>query len=139
MWAHTTGAQADFKWVPYTQRGLERTLDSLMSAFILASAERHGDVNVRPGDTVLYNTPERPYVSGFVTFGMRERFGFKGVLPPEVSEHMDFRDRIRLGFRQALGKQVDVIVSMTSVLNKVGQGFSDQSRSTGFNRSMLTP
>lgn len=139
IWAHTTGAQAGFKWVPYSVRGLERLLDSLMGAFILAAAKRKGEVNVRPGDTVLYNTPERPYVSGLVTFGMPLRFGFQTVLSPEVSEHMDFRERIRAGFRAALGKQVDVIISMTSVLTKVGQGFADQTRSTGFNRSILRP
>ena len=139
IWAHTTGAQAGYKYVPYTVRGIERLLDGLMSAFILASADNRGEVNVRPGDTVLYNTPERPYVSGLATFGMPERFGFLPVLSPEISEHLDFKERIRAGFREALGKRVDVIISMTSVLNKVGQGFSDQSRSTGFNRSMLRP
>ena len=138
-WAHTTGAQAGYKYVPYTVRGIERLLDMLMSAFILASAHRRGDVNVRPGDTVLYNTPERPYVSGLATFGMRERFGFRPVLSPEASEHMEFKERIRAGFRAALGKQVDVIISMTSVLNTIGQGFADQSRSTSFDRSMLRP
>lgn len=139
IWAHTTGAQAGFKWVPYSVRGLERLLDSLMGAFILAAAGRKGEVNVRPGDTVLYNTPERPYVSGLVTFGMPARFGFQTVLSPEASEHMDFRERIRAGFRAAMGKQVDVIISMTSVLTKVGQGFSDQTRTTTLNRSMLRP
>ena len=139
LWAHTTGAQADFKEVPYSPRGLERTLDNLMGAFILAAASDRGDINVRPGDTILYNTPERPYASGLVTFGMRERFGFKGVLEPEDSEHMDFRERIRLGFREALGRRVDIIVSMTSVLTKVGQGFQEQTGSTGFSRRLLRP
>ena len=139
IWAHTTGAQAGFKWVPYSQRGIERLLDSLMGAFILAAAQNKGEVNIRPTDTVLYNTPARPYVSGLVTFGMPQRFGFETVLPPEVAEPMDFKEKIRASFRAALGKQVDIIISMTSVLNKVGQGFSDQSSSTGFNRSMLKP
>lgn len=139
IWAHTTGAQAGFKWVPYTARGIERLVDSLMGAFILAAASRKGEVNVRPTDTVLYNTPARPYVSGIVTFGMTERFGFETVLSPTVSEGMEFREKIRASFRAALGKRVDVIISMTSVLNKIGQGFSDQSNSTGFSRGMLRP
>lgn len=138
-WAHTTGAQAGFKSVPYTQRGLNRLLDNLMAAFILSSASNKGEVNVWPGDTILYNTPERPYVSGLVTFGMRERFGFKGVLSPETSELLEFKDRVRLSFQEALNKKIDVIVSMTSVLMKVGQGFAEHSKSTRFNRRLLKP
>ena len=139
LWSHTTGAQAGFKWAPYTQRGLERLLDNLMGTFILAAADRRGEVKIAPGDRILYNTPERPYVSGLVTYGMRERFGFTGVLDPEVSEALDFRERIRLGFREALSKRVDIIVSMTSVLSKVGQGFAERSQSTKLDRSMLRP
>lgn len=138
-WAHTTGAQADFKWVPYTDRGLERLLDNLMAAFILAAASRRGDVRVWPGATILYNTPARPYLSGLATFGLRERFGFRGVLNPEVSEGLEFKERIRRGFKEALGKNVDVIISMTSVLVKVGEGFSEQAPRAGIDRAVLRP
>ena len=139
VWAHTTGAQAGFKWIPYTRRGLERLLDNMMGCFILAAASDRGDVQVWPGDTILYNAPERPYLSGLVTFGMRERFGFRGVLEPEESERMEFKERIRKGFTEALGRRVDVIISMTSVLVKVGEGFAEESRKTRPSRKALKP
>ncbi|MBF8267685.1 MAG: auxin-responsive promoter [Dehalococcoidia bacterium] len=139
VWAHTTGAQAGFKWVPYSRRGLERLLDNLMAAFILAAASRREDVRVWPGDTVLYNAPERPYLSGLATFGMAERFGFRGVLDAEVSESLDFKERVRQGFRAALGKRVDLIVSMTSVLVKVGEEFAEKSRQSRLDPSHLGP
>lgn len=138
-WAHTTGAQAGFKAVPYTRRGLERVLDNLMAAFILAAASHKGDVNVWPGDTILYNTPERPYLSGLATFGMGERFQFTGVLTPEESESLDFKERVRQGFKEGLGKNIDVIIAISSVLVKVGESFTDHSKSTRFDRSMLRP
>jgi hypothetical protein len=138
-WSHTTAAQADFKWVPYTQRGFERLLDNLMGAFILAAASRHGDVKVWPGDVVLYNTPERPYVSGLATFGMVDRFGTRTVLDPEASEVLDFKDRIREWFVEALGKRVDVIVAMTSVLVKMGEGFSQHARGGKRDLRLLRP
>ena len=138
-WTHTTGAQADFKWIPYTRRGIERLLDNLMAAFILAAASSRGEVNVWPGDTVLYNAPERPYVSGLATFGMAERFGFRGVLDPETSERLDFKKRVREGFKEALGKRVDVIMAMASVLVKVGEDFAEESRKTQLDRSYLRP
>lgn len=138
-WAHTTGAQAGFKWVPYTRRGLERLLDNMMSCFIMAAASNRGEVKVWPGDTVLYNSPERPYLSGLVTFGMRDRFGFTGVLDPETSEALEFKARVRRGFLEALNKRVDVIVSMTSVLLKVGEGFAEHARRAKPDRSFLRP
>ncbi|MBI4282753.1 MAG: GH3 auxin-responsive promoter family protein [Chloroflexi bacterium] len=139
IWTSTTGAQARFKWVPYTQRGLNRLLDNLMASFILAAASRRGEVKVWPGDMVLYNAPERPYLSGLATFGMRDRFGFRGILDPEVSESMEFSDRVRAGFQESLGKRVDVIVSMSSVLAKVGESFCQQAKGDIRERRSLSP
>jgi hypothetical protein len=139
IWTQTTGAQASFKWVPYTTSSLERVLDNLMAAFLLASTNRRGEVRIRPGDRILFNTPERPYVSGLATFGMRDRFGFTGVLSPEQSEHMEFKERIRAGFREALNQRVDVLVSMTSVLAKMGDGFAHHSRASSFSLRGIRP
>lgn len=141
VWAQTTGAQADFKWAPYTRRGFERVLDNLMAGFILATASHPGDVNVWQGDTILFNTPERPYFSGLLAFAMEDRFGFQGVLDPATSEQLDFKDRIRLGFKEALGCKIRIIVSMTSVLTKVGTDFSEQAKNSDrkLDRKQITP
>lgn len=138
-WMQTTGAQADYKYVPYTERGLGRLLDNCMGALILATASRRGDVRISPEATVLYNTPPRPYLSGSVVFGMAERFGLKGVLDPDVSEGLEFKKRVRQGFRAALSKKVDVIISMTSVLVKVGEDFAQAAQARKLDRSMLHP
>ena len=55
-WVHTTGARGDFKYIPYTLRAYEQVLDNMLGAIILSCATRKGDVKVRPGDKVLYNT-----------------------------------------------------------------------------------
>ncbi len=139
VWSHTTGAQAGFKWVPYTRRGIERILDNVMAACILAAASNRGDVRIWPGDTALYNTPARPYMSGIVAFGMTERFKIHAIPDPAVAESMDFKEKIRLGFNEALGRRVDFIISMTSVLAKVGEGFSEESRGVSRSRKALRP
>ncbi|NQW18380.1 MAG: GH3 auxin-responsive promoter family protein [Chloroflexi bacterium] len=128
-WAHTTGARADFKWIPYTRRAFDRLLDNVMGAFILSAAKERGDVNIGPGTTVMYNTPPRPYLSGLVTFGMRERFGLKGVIEPEDAEKMEFKSKVKSTFAKALGKKVDYIISMTSVLVRAGETFEGDSKS----------
>ncbi|MEE9324125.1 MAG: GH3 auxin-responsive promoter family protein [Dehalococcoidia bacterium] len=138
-WAHTTGARAELKFAPYTRRGYERVADNLMASFIIASANRKGEVNVEPGDRVLYNTPPRPFLSGLVTFAMEERFGLQGVLDPQTSEKMDFKERIEKGFLVALKSRVDFMVSMTSILVKIGDGFVEQSQKKKRSRLPLHP
>jgi len=125
MWAHTTGAQARYKYVPYTRRAYTRMLDNLMGAFLLSTAREPGDVRIGPGSSIMYNVPPRPYLSGFAAFGMERRFGLKGVLEPEVAEHMEFKTKIRTNFEAAMERKVDLIISMTSVLVSAGEQFSD--------------
>jgi hypothetical protein len=125
LWVHTTGAQARHKWVPFTGRAYIRTLDNLMGAFIFSTARERDDVRVGPGSTVMYNVPPRPYLSGMVAFGMRDRFGLRGVLDPEAAEQMEFSLKVRKGFEEALETSVDLIVSMTSVLVRAGEAFEN--------------
>jgi hypothetical protein len=125
MWAHTTGAQARYKYVPYTRRAYTRMLDNLMGAFILSTAREPGDVRIGPGSSIMYNVPPRPYLSGFAAFGMERRFGLKGVLKPSVAEHMEFKTKIRTNFETAMERKVDLIISMTSVLVSAGEQFAE--------------
>jgi len=125
MWAHTTGAQARYKYVPYTRRAYTRMLDNLMGAFLLSTAREPGDVRIGPGSSIMYNVPPRPYLSGFAAFGMERRFGLKGVLEPAAAEHMEFKTKIRTNFEAAMERKVDLIISMTSVLVSAGEQFSD--------------
>ena len=125
MWVHTTGAQARYKYVPYTRRAYTRMLDNLMGGFLLSTAREQGEVRIGPGSTIMYNVPPRPYLSGFVAFGMERRFGLKGILEPAVAEHMEFKTKIRTNFEVAMENKVDLIISMTSVLVSAGEQFED--------------
>jgi len=131
IWAHTSGAQARFKHIPYTRRAYLRLLDTLMTCFILSAARHEGDVRIRPGDVVMYNAPPRPYLSGLLVFGMRDRFGLKGIIEPSTAEKMEFKSKIRANFERGLRERVDFIISMTSVLVKAGQAFDPNARRSG--------
>jgi hypothetical protein len=100
-------------------------LDNLMGGFLLATAREPGDVRIGPGSSIMYNVPSRPYLSGFVAFGMERRFGLKGVLNPAAAEHMEFKTKIRMNFEKAMESKVDLIISMTSVLVSAGEQFAD--------------
>jgi len=127
-WSHTTGDRGDFKFVPYTHRAYDLLLDNVLAAFLLASAKGYGEVNLKASDRVMYNIPPRPYLSGLVTFGMQEKFGFQGVLNAQESEPLDFHERTERQVQKALDNGVDVIVSMTSILVKLGAKFAEQSQ-----------
>ena len=125
MWVHTTGAQARYKYVPYTRRAYTRMLDNLMGGFLLSTAREQGEVRIGPGSTIMYNVPPRPYLSGFVAFGMERRFGLKGILEPAVAEHMEFKTKVRTNFEAAMETKGDLIISLTSILVSAGEQFED--------------
>ena len=79
---------------------------------------------IKPGAKVVYNVPPRPYLAGIAAIQLVERFGLRALIPPETAEHMDFEERIREEFRQALSSGVDVLISMTSVLRRISQRFA---------------
>ncbi|MDA0733650.1 MAG: GH3 auxin-responsive promoter family protein [Chloroflexi bacterium] len=138
-WVHTTGARAEYKHIPYTLRAYEVVLDNVMAAFILSCANGKGEVNIGPDDRALYNTPPRPFLSGLLTFDMADRFGFSGVLDPLEAEGMEFKERIEKGFHRGLTTGVDILVSMSSILVKIGEEFANHQKQSSFSPSMLHP
>jgi len=138
-WVHTSGRGGLFKWVPYTERGYRRLIDSAMSGFILACATRKGEVNVQGTERVLHNTPPRPYFSGMIGMGLTQLYGFQPIIPLEVSDNMEFQERIAEGFKLSLRTGVDLIASMSSVLVKIGEGFSEGLQGMKFSARMLHP
>ena len=138
-WAHTSGRSGSFKWVPYTKRAYEVLGDSEVSALLLATARRKGEVRAKPGDRGVYNTPPTPYFSGIAARAGAERMGLRFIPPLDVSEKMDFEERIEEGFKMALSTGVDFLGLMTSVLVKVGEAFAERSGGLSFSASMLRP
>ncbi|MBI4300544.1 MAG: GH3 auxin-responsive promoter family protein [Chloroflexi bacterium] len=131
LWAHTSDRCGSFKWVPYTRQAYDSLADISIACFILACASKKGEVNLRKGDRILYNLPPRPYMSGFIGFGILERFPFRPIIPLEIAESMDFKERTKASFREALTSGVDFVASMTSVLVKVGEDLTERANNGG--------
>lgn len=140
FWAYTTTSGNAARWVPYTERSYENLLDQVMAAFLLAAAGGWGEVKLMEGDIGIYNLAPRPFLSGYLAFGMAERFGFKSLPPLETAETMDFQQRVEEGFRLALHSRVEILCSLSSVLVKMGEHFaSGRPSSSRFSLSMLNP
>lgn len=138
-WAHTSGRSGVFKWVPMTERAYEIMGDHVVAVLLLAAADRKGEVKFKDGDRGVYNTPPRPYFSGVAVCAGAEKLGLRFIPPLELSEKMEFEERIAESFKMALRDGVDFVGSMTSVLIKVGEAFTERSSGLKFSQFMLHP
>jgi hypothetical protein len=60
-------------------------------------------------------------------------------MPPNEHDGMDFKDKIAQGFEVSLRTGTDILVAMTSVLVKLGNEFSDLSRSRKRSKRVVHP
>lgn len=138
-WMRTSGRGGEPKWIPWTWRGYQVVLNHVMTILLLASAKTKGDVNIRPDMRVIANMPPRPYTVGHLAFGAVQRFSLQAIPPLELAERMDFHERIKEGFKMALGLGADVAFSIASVLVKLGEGLSQESKGAKLSKSILHP
>lgn len=138
-WACTSGRGGNPKWVPYTQRAIEMFAMGSVAIVILACAGNKGEVNIGHGLRVLHNLPSPPYMSGIINELLAPQLGARLIPPPENYAEADFEQRIRDGFQIALRSGVDMLSSLTSVLVKMGERFTESSGQLKLSREMLRP
>ncbi len=139
VWASTSGAAGGCRRVPYTLEAYHRSLDNLMSAFILACSRQRGRSSLVEGDRVLYNVAPAPYLSGILASGASKLFNLRPVMSPDIHDGMDFREKITRGFEMSLRTGVDIMVAMTGVLVKTGNEFNQMSRKSKVSKHLMHP
>ncbi len=139
IWASTSGAAGGCRRVPYTLEAYHRSLDNLMSAFILACSQQRGRSTLVEGDRVLYNVAPAPYLSGILANGAAQQFHLRPVMTPDMHDGIDFREKITRGFEMSLRTGVDIMVAMTSVLVKTGNEFNQMSRKSNLSKHLMHP
>jgi len=135
-WAYTSGASGTYKRVPYTLESYNRSLDNLMSALILACSKHRGQSSITEGDRILYNVAPTPYLSGILASGVSQMFNLRSIMPPDMHDSMDFKEKVARGFELSLRTGVDILVAMTSVLVKTGNDFNKYSRDSRISRHL---
>ena len=139
LWANTTGSGGDTKRVPYTYEAYNRSLDNLMSVMILACSKQRGQSSITEGDRVLFNVAPAPYLSGILASGASQLFNLRPVMSPDMHDGMDFREKVTKGFEMSLRTGMDILMSMTSVLVKTGNEFSQMSKGGKISRHLGHP
>jgi len=139
LWAHTSGRSGRFKWIPYTKQAYLRLGERVLAGVILAAARYKGDVRLEDKDTLVSNTPPRPYISGVAIRALSEHFNFNFVPSLDETEAMDFQERIVKGFETGLKTGIDVLGSMSVILVKMGERFAEGANTTKFSTNILHP
>ncbi len=138
-WGHTSGRGGIFKWVPFTTRAMEKFVMLSAGMSILSCANKKGEVNIRPGTRMLQNLPPPPYMTALWAREAARLWDARIIPPLDKYEHADFATKIEVGFRLALRSRVDTLSSLTSVLVKMGERFTDKSGKMRFSSRMLQP
>lgn len=136
-WSCTSGRGGASKWVPYTERAIEKFTIYSLAIVILACTTTKGEVNIHPGLRVLHNLPAPPYLPGVINELFAPQIGARLIPPSEKYSNADFEAKIRDGFQTALSSGADMLASMTSILVKMGERFTESSGQLRLNRSML--
>lgn len=139
LWAHTSGRSGHMKWIPYTRQAYMRLGERVLAGVMLGAARYRGDIRLREGDVLVFNTPPRPYISGVALRALAEHFDFKFIPPVDETEEMEFQERIEKGFNTGLRTGIDILGSMSVVLVKMGERFAEGARTTRLSPGMLHP
>jgi hypothetical protein len=139
IWASTSDATSDGRRVPYTLEAYNRALDNLMAVFILACSRQRGQSSLIEGDRVLYDVAPPPYLSGILASGASRVFNLRSVMPLDMSDGVDFREKIAGDFEMSLRTGVDIIIAMTRALVKTGHEFNQMSKKRNLSRYLMHP
>jgi len=139
LWCHSAGRGGRFKWVPQSMEIIEKTVRCYLGAIILASTSKKGEVNTAPGARLLLMVPTPPYASGSTVLNVARRYSSRVMPPLEGAETMDFQERIKKAFQMALKDGVDVIAAIASIMVRMGEGMTEQTRGMKLSWSMLHP
>ena len=139
MWCHSSGRGGSFKWVPHSSKIVEIAIKYYIAGFILASCREKGDINITPGLRLLAILAPPPYASGAVISEGVQRFSLQVIPPLEEAETTDFQERIQSAFQMALKEGVDITGAIASVMVRIGEQLTEQTRSMKFSLFMLHP
>jgi hypothetical protein len=140
-WMRTSGFTGEFsdKWVPTPAAYYTHLSEGFITTLTLAGAASKGDITLEEGDTLLYTTAPPPYLTGTGMRAVSKGFPFRVIPPIEEAEKMGFQERIQQGFARSMGCGIDYFIGVASVLLRIGESFTGNTRHLSFSPAMLQP
>ena len=128
MWCHSSGKTGNFKWCPLSKAFLDRIAKNGIALMILSSTTEKGRINIKPGVSFLTIFAPAPYTTGVWAANMANYFSFKRIPNPQRVRGLEFQDRMRIAFQEALDEGIELIAGLASVIAKIGEQFTDPSQ-----------
>jgi hypothetical protein len=122
-WIFTSWTRGTYKWIPWAARFDKVSCQHLIAALIIASASRKGEVNLQPKDKMLLTIPPRPFASASLAFSMLQCSSFQPILSLDEAERVTLKKKIELEFNQALAKDIDFVICMSSILHRTTEEY----------------
>ncbi len=138
-WARTSGKGGLAKWVPYTQEALDWVTSAGITSLILSCASYRGEVRIGSGVKVMQNLAPPPYFSGIVGEALVKEGCTRMIPPLDKYKDQPFEKRMRDGYKMALQTPIDVLGSLTAVLIKMGESFTENHSQMKISGDMLHP
>ncbi len=140
-WMRTSGRTGEYggKWVPVSQEYFSLLGRAFWSSVLLAGAHYKGEVAIYENLSILYAAAPPPFITGVNMKAAAAEFPVSFI--PRVSdvEQLSFQDRLQRGFKESMGTGIDYFIGIASVLNKVGETFTEGSRQTSFSSLLARP
>ena len=142
LWAHTSGKTDNYprKWVPITEEYVQKLSTILYGVGMLSCCQRWGDTSRIPDKAkLLYSVAPKPYISGTFADILRRQTPLYYMPTIEESEHLNFEERLKLGFNMAMSQGIDYFFGLSLVLVMVGDKFRQSSKGMSLRPFLLHP
>lgn len=130
FWIRTSGKSGEYncKWVPITPTFSNELSKVMYGVGIFSSCKKRGDVSsITEHLKLVYTVAPRPYTSGAMAFMLGEQNPIDYLPSMDDAEKLEFEDRIKIGFKQALSEGLDFFFGLSLVLVAVGNKFRESS------------
>jgi len=138
-WARTWGSSGNPKWIPYTEKAVDRLGMYGISALVLAATSAKGKVNIHSGSRILLNMPPAPYMLGILAQVMAHKLNARVMTPADRYRPTALVAGIHNRWHSGLGANLDILASSASVLAEMGRQFAEGDNHLPFNWRQLHP
>jgi hypothetical protein len=118
VWVNSSGRTGPVKWAPYSLNMLNSLANDTISALILSSANKKGEVLLNPGDKIAIDFPLAG-INDLVRLALYQRLTYRAASPKEEIENLEFEDRVSKMLAAALDSGIDYMGTLPVILAKI--------------------
>jgi hypothetical protein len=123
LWIQSSEETDAEKWVPFPLHMISALVDDSITALILASASRKGEVLLEPNTRLALHLYSNT-ISGIIGRAISQRLHFQAVPPVDEVKSMKYEERIDHALSSGLRTGLDYATAAAETLAKAGENWS---------------